>query len=179
MSGGGGGACQSLIRISKHWMVSGRSNKQWMVSGGSKVDDGVIGGAGGRVAEEVRRGDGDAWAVNPGDASLAGLGWLAGVGPAPLSAWEVAMGWQRDGASHAVRLVRAGFIDRTTTTHGGESLYFATRRGVEMARLKTAHAGISAGADDMGASCGVRVDGGVADRSSADDGWAARVAGRG
>jgi len=79
-------------------------------------------------------------AVNPGDALLAGLEWLARVGPAPLSAWEVAMGWAAPTArSHAVRLIRAGFIDRTTTTHGGESLYFATRRGVEMTKLKTAH----------------------------------------
>jgi hypothetical protein len=50
------------------------------------------------------------------------------------------MGWSAPTArSHAVRLIRAGFIDRTTTTHGGESLQFATRRGVQMTELTTAH----------------------------------------
>lgn len=112
-------------------------------------------------------------AVNPLDALLAGLEWLARVGPAPLSAWEVAMGWAAPTArSHAVRLIRAGFIDRTTTTHGGESLYFATRRGVEMTKLKTAHVA-SPGADDMGAPGGVRLDGRVADRPPADGRWPA------
>ena len=61
---------------------------------------------------------------NPGEGSLAGLRWLARVGPAPLSAWGVAMGWSAPTArSHVVRLIRAGYIDRTTTTHGGESLH--------------------------------------------------------
>jgi len=50
------------------------------------------------------------------------------------------MGWAAPTArSHVVRLIRAGFIDRTTTTHGGESLHFATRRGLEMVELATAH----------------------------------------
>lgn len=79
-------------------------------------------------------------AINPGEGSLAGLRWLARVGPAPLSAWGVAMGWSAPTArSHVVRLIRAGFIDRTTTTHGGESLQFATRLGVKMTELDVAH----------------------------------------
>ena len=50
------------------------------------------------------------------------------------------MGWAAPTArSHAVRLIRAGFIDRTTTTHGGESLQFATRRGLDMVKLEAAH----------------------------------------
>ena len=50
------------------------------------------------------------------------------------------MGWSAPTArSHVVRLIRAGYIDRTTTTHGGESLQFATRHGVKMTELDTAH----------------------------------------
>lgn len=50
------------------------------------------------------------------------------------------MGWSAPTArSHVVRLIRAGFIDRTTTTHGGESLQFATRHGAKMTELNTAH----------------------------------------
>lgn len=50
------------------------------------------------------------------------------------------MGWAAPTArSHAVRLIRAGYLDRATTTHGGESLHFATRRGLDMVKLSPAH----------------------------------------
>ena len=31
--------------------------------------------------------------VRPGPSTVAGLRWLAKVGPAPLGAWGIAMGW--------------------------------------------------------------------------------------
>jgi hypothetical protein len=129
----GAGPAQSLMRVrNDRWSVVVRRvrNRSKAKKRRSMV------GLGGVVG--MRR------AVNPGEGSLAGLRWLARVGPAPLSAWGVAMGWSAPTArSHVVRLIRAGYIDRTTTTHGGESLQFATRRGVKMTELTTAHVALA------------------------------------
>ena len=70
-------------------------------------------------------------ALGPGRASLAGLRWLASVGPAPLDAWGTAMGWATSTAfSHAARLVDAGLAAYCPMRRGGGSLYYATRAGV-------------------------------------------------
>ena len=75
-------------------------------------------------------------ARHPGPVSLAGLRWLAAVGPAPLEAWATAMGWAPSTAkSHAARLAREGWTEACSMTRGQGSLYFATRTGTEMARL--------------------------------------------
>jgi hypothetical protein len=72
----------------------------------------------------------------PGPASLAGLAWLARVGPAPIEAWRYAMGWSLSVAgSHARRLERAGWLGRHRMTRGQGSLLAATRRGVRMSGL--------------------------------------------
>ena len=72
----------------------------------------------------------------PGPASLAGLAWLARVGPAPVEAWRFAMGWSLSVAgSHARRLERAGWLARHRMTRGQGSLLAATRRGVRMSGL--------------------------------------------
>jgi hypothetical protein len=72
-------------------------------------------------------------AVGPGRGSLAGLGWLAGVGPAPVEAWGIAMGWAASTTfSHAARLIAAGLADSCRLRHGEGSLIYATRSGVEV-----------------------------------------------
>jgi len=72
----------------------------------------------------------------PGPASLAGLAWLARVGPAPVEAWRSAMGWSLSVAgSHARRLEREGWLGRHRMTRGQGSLLVATRRGVRMSGL--------------------------------------------
>jgi hypothetical protein len=71
-------------------------------------------------------------AVGPGHASLVGLRWLAGVGPSPVEAWGVAMGWADSTTfSHASRLIAAGLAASCATRRGGGSLLYATRSGVE------------------------------------------------
>src|SRR5205823_1270203 len=73
-------------------------------------------------------------AVGPGQASLSGLGWLAAVGPSPLGAWGVAMGWAEPTTfSHAARLIAAGLAESCSTRRGAGSLLYATRAGVEAA----------------------------------------------
>ena len=75
-------------------------------------------------------------AVGPGHASLKGLGWLAGVGPSPLEAWGVAMGWADSTTfSHASRLTATGLAGSCATRRGGGSLLYATRSGVEASGL--------------------------------------------
>jgi hypothetical protein len=75
-------------------------------------------------------------AVGPGRASLAGLRWLAGVGPSPFEAWGVAMGWADSTTfSHASRLTAAGLAAGCATRRGGGSLLYATRSGVEASGL--------------------------------------------
>ncbi len=72
----------------------------------------------------------------PGPASLAGLEWIARVGPTPVEAWRSAMGWSVSVAgSHARRLERQGWLERHRMTRGHGSLLVATRRGVRMAGL--------------------------------------------
>lgn len=71
-------------------------------------------------------------AVGPGRASLAGLAWLAGVGPAPVEAWGIAMGWASSTTfSHAARLIAAGLADTCRLRQGDGSLIYATRGGIE------------------------------------------------
>jgi hypothetical protein len=73
-------------------------------------------------------------AIGPGEASVAGLRWLASVGPAPLEAWGAAMGWASPTTfSHASRLVRAGWVKSCPTRRGSGSLIYATRTGVAIA----------------------------------------------
>jgi hypothetical protein len=80
-------------------------------------------------------------AVRPGPASLAGLVWLARVGPSPLEAWRVALGWSVPTAEHhARRLERAGWLSRHPTSYGEGSLLLATREGIERAAVPVASA---------------------------------------
>ncbi|MGO9791584.1 MAG: hypothetical protein ACLP8S_19400 [Solirubrobacteraceae bacterium] len=61
---------------------------------------------------------------------------MARVGPAPIDAWACAMGWAPVTArSHAARLTRAGWVERTSTKRGRGSLLFATRVGVQVAEV--------------------------------------------
>jgi hypothetical protein len=79
--------------------------------------------------------------VRPGPSSLAGLAWLARVGPAPLDAWRCAMKWGPGVArSHARRLEQEGWLSRFRMTHGTGSLFVATRRGVRMSGLEVSAA---------------------------------------
>jgi hypothetical protein len=74
--------------------------------------------------------------LGPGPATVEGLCWLARVGPAPVEAWACAMGWHPGTArSHAARLTRAGWVERTATKRGRGSLLFATRLGVQVAEV--------------------------------------------
>jgi hypothetical protein len=77
--------------------------------------------------------------LGPGSGSLAGLRWLASVGPASIEAWAVAMGWRRTTVySHAARLVEAGWAEIQPMTHGDGSLIYATRGGVEESQVEAA-----------------------------------------
>src|SRR5579875_2757078 len=83
--------------------------------------------------------------LRPGPASLAGLRWLARVGPAPLDAWRYAMGWSEVAArSHARRLEAAGWLSRHPMTRGAGSLFVATRAGVRVLGLSLRAAGAPA-----------------------------------
>ena len=74
--------------------------------------------------------------LGPGPATVEGLCWLARVGPAPVDAWACAMGWHPGTArSHAARLTRVGWVERTSTKRGRGSLLFATRLGVQVAEV--------------------------------------------
>src|ERR1700684_2741181 len=64
---------------------------------------------------------------------MAGLRWLARGGPSPLDPWRYAMGWSEVAArSHARRLEREGWLERSQMTWGEGSLFLATRKGVLM-----------------------------------------------
>jgi hypothetical protein len=77
--------------------------------------------------------------LGPGPASMAGLAWLARVGPTPVDAWRCAMGWgQRAARSHAMRLQREGWLARYPMTRGDGSLLIATKRGVLVSGLYVA-----------------------------------------
>jgi hypothetical protein len=81
----------------------------------------------------------------PGPASLAGLSWLARVGPGPVDAWRCAMGWSTSVAkSHARRLEERGWLERHRMTRGHGSLLLATRRGVQMCELELSPAPVPA-----------------------------------
>ena len=71
--------------------------------------------------------------LRPGPASMAGLRWLARVGPAPLEPWRYAMGWSEVAArSHARRLEAEGWLWRYPMTRGAGSLFVATRIGIRV-----------------------------------------------
>ena len=78
-------------------------------------------------------------AVRPGPMSLAGLVWLARVGPAPLEPWRLAMGWSEPTAEdHARRLERARWLSRHPTSYGEGSLFLATAEGTERVAVPVA-----------------------------------------
>jgi hypothetical protein len=71
--------------------------------------------------------------LGPGPATMNGLRWLAGVGPASTEAWGVAMGWNRSTTyRHAARLIKAGWAARQSTVRGGGALIYVTREGVSV-----------------------------------------------
>jgi hypothetical protein len=77
--------------------------------------------------------------MKPGPSTLAGLRWLAQVGPCPLEAWGVAMGWgQATTYSHAGRLQAAGWLERCQRTWGEGSLVYASQAGVRYSGVKAA-----------------------------------------
>lgn len=67
---------------------------------------------------------------------MAGLRWLARVGPAPLDAWRYAMGWSEVAArNHARRLEREGWLAGYPMRRGDGCLFVATRVGVAVASV--------------------------------------------
>lgn len=77
--------------------------------------------------------------LGPGRASLAGLKWLACVGPTPIEAWAIAFGWDRTAVfSHASRLNKAGWTASCTMRGGQGSLIYATRVGTRVAGVSAA-----------------------------------------
>jgi len=72
--------------------------------------------------------------VGPG--SMAGLKWLARIGPCPLDAWRSAMGWSEVAArSHAKRLEDRGWLARQPMVRGDGCLFWATGAGSREARV--------------------------------------------
>ena len=72
--------------------------------------------------------------VRPGPSTVAGLKWLAKVGPAPLGAWGIAMGWGQAAVySHARRLRAESWLAMCSRTRGEGSLVYASRTGVRYA----------------------------------------------
>jgi hypothetical protein len=77
--------------------------------------------------------------LKPGPSSLRGLRWLAQVGPAPLQAWAVAMGWGQAAVySHARRLRAAGWLERCSRPPGEPNLVYASRAGVRRSGVDAA-----------------------------------------
>jgi hypothetical protein len=77
--------------------------------------------------------------VRPGPVSVAGLKWLARVGPAPLGAWAIAMGWGRTSAySHFQRLHAEGWIATRSRPKGEGSLAYVSRTGLQVAGVAAA-----------------------------------------
>ena len=77
--------------------------------------------------------------VKPGPSTVSGLKWLARVGPAPLGAWGVAMGWGQAAVySHARRLRVEGWLERCSRTRGEGSLIYASRTGIRCAGVAAA-----------------------------------------
>lgn len=70
-------------------------------------------------------------AKGPGPSTVAGLEWLVKVGPAPLGAWGIAMGWGQAAVySHARRLREAGWLQTCRRVHREGTLVYASRAGV-------------------------------------------------
>jgi hypothetical protein len=70
---------------------------------------------------------------------MAGLGWLAKVGPSPLEAFGVAMGWgQATAYSHAQRLRAEGWAEGRRRVLGEGSLLYASRTGVRLSGVDAA-----------------------------------------
>ena len=77
--------------------------------------------------------------VRPGPSTVAGLKWLAKVGPAPLGAWGIAMGWGQAAVySHARRLRAESWLAMCSRTRGEGSLVYASRTGVRYADVAAA-----------------------------------------
>ena len=77
--------------------------------------------------------------VRPGPSTMKGLRWLARVGPAPLGAWGIAMGWGQAAVySHARRLRAAGWLETCSRTRGQGSLVYASRTGLRVSRVNAA-----------------------------------------
>jgi hypothetical protein len=75
----------------------------------------------------------------PGPSTLAGLSWLAKVGPSPLEAFGVAMGWgQATAYSHAQRLRAEGWAEARRRVLGEGSLVYASRTGVRLSGVEAA-----------------------------------------
>ena len=76
---------------------------------------------------------------NPGPSTLAGLKWLAQVGPSPLEAFGAAMGWgQATAYSHAQRLRAEGWAEACRRVRGDGSLVYASRTGVRLSGVDAA-----------------------------------------
>jgi hypothetical protein len=76
--------------------------------------------------------------------SMAGLEWLARVGPAPMDAWRCAMGWgERAARSHAMRLEQEGRVERR---HGGPWRRRALARYAARGQLRGVPQPVSGGA---------------------------------
>ena len=77
--------------------------------------------------------------VRPGPVTVDGLKWLCRVGPAPLGAWAIAMGWGRTAAySHIRRLRAEGWIGVCSRPKGEGPLAYASRAGLGVARVDAA-----------------------------------------
>ena len=116
--------------------------------------------------------------VRPGPSTVAGLKWLARVGPAPLGAWGIAMGWGQAAVySHARRLRAESWLAMCSRTRGEGSLVYASRTGVRYADVAAAAVEKRPAPGDVAALRGVRVDGGMADRTRSRNGRPTRDAG--
>lgn len=77
--------------------------------------------------------------MKPGPSTLAGLRWLVKVGPAPLGAWGIAMGWgERAVYSHAQRLRAEGWLEICRRVQGEGTLVYASRAGVRYSGVTAA-----------------------------------------
>ena len=90
--------------------------------------------------------------LRPGRATMTGLQWLVRVGPAPLDAWRVAMGWGRSAVySHASRLIERRWAEATAMGHGAGSLIYPTRDGLRVTGVEAV--GVVAPAPTWWAHC--------------------------
>ena len=77
--------------------------------------------------------------VSPGPSTISGLRWLAAVGPVPLGAWGIAMGWGQAAVySHARRLKASEWVQTCSRTRGLGSLIWATQAGVTVSAVTAA-----------------------------------------